>query len=100
MPPNLFGESDKTVIQNDEVGLFGLFGVTELLRNRSDLISEVYRKAFAKIAKQTPSAIASTGAVTMPTISARGSVAAQSVNSIGRGWSEFEAIVQSPVESP
>jgi len=34
----------------------------------------LYRKAFARIAKQTPSAIASTGAVTMPTISARGSV--------------------------
>lgn len=29
MPPNLFGESDKTVIQNDEVGLFGLYTLIE-----------------------------------------------------------------------
>jgi hypothetical protein len=59
----------------------------------------VYRKAFAMIAMQTPSATPSTGIATMPKISASGSVATHAMNDIGRGLSGFEAMwvdLQSP----
>jgi hypothetical protein len=49
----------------------------------------VYRKAFAMIAMQTPSATPSTGIATMPKISATRSAATRSVNGLGRRSSEF-----------
>jgi len=60
---------------------------------------EVYRKAFARIATQTPSAIASTGIATMPKISARGSAATYGMNGVGRGSSLFAVMGRSPIRS-
>jgi len=60
---------------------------------------EVYRKAFANIATQTPSPIASTEIATMPKISARGSAATHGMNGVGRGSSLFAVMGRSPIRS-
>src|SRR5262249_10559364 len=64
------------------------------------LPESLYRKAFARIAMQTPNAIASIGIVTIPNISARGSDATHSVKGLGRGSSGFAAMGRSPIRSP
>jgi hypothetical protein len=65
----------------------------------SPVVASVYRRAFAKIVKQMPSAIASTGIATMPKISATGSVATHSRNGLGRGSFMRRCLIGNHLES-